>query len=371
VSASQNTPPAAPIRYQPSFEVRERDEAQTGQEINATMHKIQEITCEDGKRPLRAVHAKSHGLLRGELRVLEGLPEVLAQGMFARGGTYPVVLRISTTPGDILDDGVSTPRALAIKVVGVEGDRLLGSEGATTQDFILINGPAFLKKDGKSFASSLKLLAATTDKAPGLKKVLSAVLRGAEQAIESVGGESPTLINLGGQPQTHPLGDTFYSATPYLYGEYMVKVCATPVSPGLTALTKQPVDLRGKPNGLREAIIEFFAARGAEWELRVQLCTDLSAMPIEDAKTVWPEDRSPYVAVARILVPPQTGWSEARSRAVDDGMAFSPWHGLAAHRPLGSVNRLRRQAYEMARQFRASRNGHSVGEPRSLDDFPS
>ncbi len=68
-----------------------------------------------------------------------GLPPVLAQGLFARAGTYPLVNRISTTPGDILDDNVSTPRAMAIKVVGVEGERLPGSESATTQDFILIN----------------------------------------------------------------------------------------------------------------------------------------------------------------------------------------------------------------------------------------
>jgi len=42
------------------------------------------------------VHAKSHGLLQGELRVLDGLPKSLAQGVFARPATYPVVLRIST-----------------------------------------------------------------------------------------------------------------------------------------------------------------------------------------------------------------------------------------------------------------------------------
>jgi hypothetical protein len=32
-----------------------------------------------------------------------------------------VVIRLSTTPGDILDDTVSTPRAPALKIVGVEG----------------------------------------------------------------------------------------------------------------------------------------------------------------------------------------------------------------------------------------------------------
>ncbi|KMO32409.1 hypothetical protein VQ02_23650 [Methylobacterium variabile] len=63
---------------------------------------------------------------------------------------------------------------------------------------------------------------------------------------------------------------------------------------------------------------------------------------VEDASTLWPEDLSPYVAVGRITVPPQESWSEAKVRARDDGLAFSPWHGIAAHRPLGSVMRARR-----------------------------
>jgi hypothetical protein len=359
-----------PLRYQPSFESFEKDEAETGHELDTTLRKIQEKTYADGGHALRAVHAKSHGLLRGELQVLEGLPPTLAQGLFARPARYPVILRISTIPGDILEDSVSTPRGLAIKVIGVEGARLPGSEDATTQDFILINGPSFLKKDGKSFSSSLKLLAATTDKAEVLKKVLSAVLRGAEHVIESAGGQSPTLAALGGQQEVHPLGDTYYSATPYLYGDYMAKVSAVPVSAELVALTKKRLDFAGRPDGLRQSVVDFFAGQGGEWELRVQLCTDLESMPIEDAKTVWPEEKSPYLAVARLVIPPQVGWSAARSKAIDDGMTFSPWHGLAAHRPLGSVNRLRRQAYEKARQFRATHNGMPVVEPRNLEGFP-
>ena len=70
------------------------------------------------------VHAKGHGLLEGELTVLADLPSELGQGVFARPGTYPVYMRFSTSPGDLLPDGVSTPRGLAIKVLEVEGARL-------------------------------------------------------------------------------------------------------------------------------------------------------------------------------------------------------------------------------------------------------
>jgi hypothetical protein len=83
----------------------------------------------------------------------------------------------------------------------------------------------------------------------------------------------------------------------------MAKVSVAPVSPQLRALTDAPVSVNGKPNGIREAVVNFFHCNEAEWELRVQLCIDLEAMPIEDASMAWPEDRSSYLPVARIPCP--------------------------------------------------------------------
>ena len=85
----------------------------------------------------------------------------------------------------------------------------------------------------------------------------------------------------------------------------------------------------------------------------------------------WAQKESPYIAVARVRVEPQTAWSAARSAAVDDGMAFSPWHALAAHRPIGSIMRVRKAAYEMAAAFRAEHNAVKPREPRSLASLPS
>jgi hypothetical protein len=55
------------------------------------------------------VHAKTHGILQGYLEVDAGLPHDLAEGLFAKPGRYPVLMRFSKIPGDILDDSVSTP----------------------------------------------------------------------------------------------------------------------------------------------------------------------------------------------------------------------------------------------------------------------
>jgi hypothetical protein len=73
---------------------------------------------------------------------------------------------------------------------------------------------------------------------------------------------------------------------------------------------------------------------------------------------------SPYVPVGRLYVPAQPAWNEARSVAVDDGMSFSPWHGIADHRPLGSVMRARKAAYAASVRFRAEHTGHPITEPK-------
>ena len=358
----------SPIRFAPEMEVVGADEAAAIAGLVETLTKISETTFAHSGHATRGVHAKSHGVLRGEMTVLEKLSPGLAQGVFARQATYPVVMRLSTLPGDILDDAVSTPRGLAVKIIGVEGERLPGSEGDVTQDFVLVNGPAFGAATAQKFLPNLKLVAATTDRAEGLKKLVSAFARVTEALLEAFGTKSSTILTLGGQPETHILGETFYSQAPVLYGPYMAKVAIAPVSPALKALTGTAVHLSGRPDGLREAVREYFATLGGEWEIRVQLCNDLQAMPIEDASVVWPETLSPFVAVARISVKPQDSWAPAEVAAIEDGLAFSPWHGLAAHRPLGSVMRARRATYESSARFRGARNGCPMHEPKRAGD---
>ncbi|MFC0388781.1 catalase family protein [Muricoccus vinaceus] len=359
-----------PIHYRPEFEHPEPGEAETTRDLTDTMRGIVETTFKDYGYPVRAVHAKSHGLLHGEMTVLGGFAPPFAQGVFAKPATYPVVLRFSTNPGDLLDDSISVPRGLAVKMVGVEGERLPGSEEQRTQDFVMVNAPAFAAPTAKAFLGSAKLLARTTDAPQILKKAVSAVLRGAETVVEAVGGKSPTLTTLGGHPNTHILGETFHSATPFLHGPYMAKYSVAPVTPMLKALKNRKVDVAGRPEALREEVMAYFASQDAEWEFRVQLCTDLDTMPIEDSSVIWPEEESPYAVVARIRVPAQPSWNEARSRSVDLGMSFSPWHGLSAHRPLGSINRARKPAYEMSSGFRAAHSGCPMHEPRTPEEIP-
>jgi hypothetical protein len=270
----------------------------------------------------RGLHAKSHGILLGTLSVLKDLPPILAQGLFREDGVYKVIMRFSTLPGMILKDEVSMPRGVALKVQGVRGERLSDSSG-DQQDFLMVNSPTFGAPTVKAFHEFIRSVAEIDDRSRGLDV-----------------------------PDSDILGEAFYSQTPFLYGRYVCKFALAPVSDALKRRTNKGLDVSDDPNALRDSVVDFFATQGGEWELKVQLATDRQSMPIEDSTVEWRQDESPYIAVASLSMPAQNAWDPSNVKAVDEAMSFNPWNGLAAHRPLGSINRARKPTYATSVAFR-------------------
>lgn len=352
----------SPVRFHPQVEELKDDEQEAVSELNESFDHILKTTHADYGHAVRAVHAKAHGILEGNFDVAPGLSPEYAQGLFAQPGAHHAIIRLSVNAGDILDDNVSLPRGLALKVLGVHGQRLPGAEG-TTQDFVMVNGPTFMVPTAKKFAGNLKLLAKTTDKAEGSKVVLSKVLQAVNGALGAVGLDSGKLAGLGGAPQVHPLGETYFSVTPFRYGEYIAKFRLRPVSPALTALTGTKIDTKDRPDGIRETVTQDMANIDGEWAFEVQLCRDLDKQPVEDPTVEWKEEDTPFVQVATLRLSRQNAWETERVHKVTDETRFSPWTGLAAHQPLGNVNRARRETYRHSAQFRASANRCPIHEP--------
>ena len=239
--------------YQPEVERPKPDEAQTIEQICSTFDTILETTAKDYGHAVRSVHAKAHAVLEGTLTVDGGLPTELAQGLFAKPGEHKVYMRISTNAGDILPDAISLPRGLALKVLDVEGERLPDAEG-TTQDFVMVNGKVFQAKTADKFLGDLKLLAKTTDRAEGTKKAMSTVFRGVNSALQAVGIESTKLASLGGAPNVDPLGETYYSVTPFRYGAYIAKFSVAPIAPALKSLTGKEIDATDHYDAIRDTV---------------------------------------------------------------------------------------------------------------------
>ena len=353
---------AMPVRYSPDLEQVKPDEGQTIERLNQTFDTILTRVADDSGHAVRSVHAKSHGILEGVLTIDANLPPELAQGLFATPGRHPVYMRLSTNAGDILPDAVSLPRGLALKVLDVAGERLPGAEG-TTQNFIFVNGKVFQAPNAEKFLGSLKLLAGTTDRAEGLKVAASTVLRGVNKALHAVGIDSPTVGALGGAPNVDPLGETYYSVTPFRYGDHVAKFSVAPVAPALTALTGTEIDASARPNAIRETVRAEMQGIEGVWEFRVQLCRDPERQPVEDPTVEWDEAEAPFQRVGLITVRPQDSWEPSRVQAVDEQMRFSVWTGLAAHRPLGNINRARNAPYKHSAEFRERFNGCPIHEP--------
>ncbi|MDP9173626.1 MAG: catalase family protein [Planctomycetota bacterium] len=290
------------VRYSDSVETKQPDEEKTIAEISAVMGRLSALMNDRYRHAVRSVHSKSHGLLKAELKVSDGLPEKLRQGLFGVARTYPAIVRFSTVPGDILADSVSTPRGMAVKVVGVEGMEMLpGHAGEVTQDFVFVNAKSFGAPDVKAFLKLQHIIEQNANDPEIFKKLVSNVARGTNAVLGLVGAESGTLAQLG-HPETHILGETYGSTAALRYGDYIAKIIFKPISENLKALAKKHVGVNFHFSGLRDAVVEFFKTETAVWEVGVQLCADLKTMPVEDPSVAWPEE------VSRMRTAPSGGY---------------------------------------------------------------
>ena len=355
------------VRYSDHVEVVGSDEQETVDKIIEVMASGGRTTRERYGRSVRTSHAKPHGILKGELRVLDNLPPELRQGLFAKPRTYPAVVRLAQVPGEILDDRrVSTPRGMALKIIGVEGEMLRGHQGEVTQDWVLDTGTVFIAPSAKVFLAQITATEMAMPLPEGVKQAVSMTSRGMNAAFNAVGLNSANL-DFYGHPFNHPLGEAYYSQCPFRYGDYIAKLRVRPDMPRLHDLLRASLTPADE-DGLRTAIVEYFRGNPAEYEVGIQLCTDLERMPVENAHAEWPEDESPYRPVARLTLPPQDAFNAAR-QALDETLLFCPSHSLAAHRPLGSVMRARLQAYEVLGNARRRENGHPAKEPRDIGEL--
>ncbi len=354
------------VRYRDDLEQIAADETATIAKIIDVLASGQRGVAKKYGETVRISHAKAHAFAKGELIVLPDLPPELAQGLFAQPGKHDVIVRMSQVPGEVLDDrAVSSPRGMAVKVFGVDGPKLPGHEGASTQDFVFDTGKVFVNRDMKSFLANFGLNAKLAPKLP--EAVKGAVSKGSaatNAALHAVGGDSPTL-DVYGHPAYHPLAEAYYSQIAVRYGDYVAKIAFIPANAALEELQGKHVD-RADADALRTATRAFFANHAAEYEVKVQLATDPKRMPVEDPTVEWPEDESPYRTVARIVLPAQDSDAAALNAVGEYDLSFAPGHALVAHRPLGSIGRARNAVYPVISSKRRTDNGRPVFEPATL-----
>ena len=164
------------------------------------------------------------------------------------------------------------------------------------------------------------------------------------------------------QTVRNPLQVQYFGAAPFLFGAgQAMKFSAVPS----TATKQEPFD----PNTITAddpSENYLSAALNQTMECGEDICYDFKiqtrsigaeGLNIEDATTTWPDEETEYVGVARITIKvPQEPHSDDELEHCEN-LAFSPWHALAAHQPLGGINRLRRKVYSDSARHRKA-DGH-------------
>ncbi|BAY49572.1 hypothetical protein SAMD00079811_72010 [Scytonema sp. HK-05] len=305
---------------------------------------------------LRKDHTKSHGLLWGEFRVDDSIPESLKIGIFAKPQTYPIWVHFTNASeaqkrGKFKSDHEPDIRGVAIKLLNVEGQKVLDDE-ENTQDFLLLNHPVFIVRDVQGFANLTKA---------GIGQADPQVLRSLEPTFEII----KTIVS---KQVTNPLFIQYWSTTPFQLGSHIIKFSIKPQQQD-----EVPGSKSDSENYLREAIVKYLTEEGKEarFDFLVQLYVNDEKTPIEDPTQEWKEEDSPFIKVATLRIPAQKFDFEERKR-LDEGLSFSPWHTLPEHAPVGSINLARKKIYQEIAKFRHDHIEKRLREPQPyssiLDD---
>src|SRR5262249_29457916 len=98
---------------------------------------------------------------------------------------------------------------------------------------------------------------------------------------------------------------TYWTMGAVRHGDYIAKVRVAPTPASAAKVEQRTLDLQKARQVFRPALVAELQARSFEFDIQVQLCTDLVHMPVEDVTVRWPESLSQFVTVAKVRLPKQ------------------------------------------------------------------
>ena len=300
----------------------------------------------------RDAHPKHHGAVRAELVVEPNLPPELAVGVFRAPRSYPAWVRFSNGSGMVQADHLRDGRGIAIKLMDVDGPKLMADE-ARTQDFLFINHDVFAVKDASDYVALFRII--ERDGVP-TKFFLSA--NPFKWHLKELANANKIRVQV-----SNLLTLRYWTMTPYLMGDTPAKFSMRP-----QVLSNTGAPPNAAPDYLRDAMAQQLKRESVAFDFMVQLQTDARRMPVEDPRIRWEPAQSPWRKVATLRIPTQTFDTPAQLQFAED-LSYSPWHSVPEHQPLGGVNRCRRIIYRAISEFRHQANGRAPFEPTGAEQF--
>lgn len=278
----------------------------------------------------RAAHAKSLGLLKGYLTVSADLPERLRIGAFAAEKTYPAWIRFSNANPKAVGDQRKDVRGVAIKLLD-------DGQPDFPQDFILASCSTIPFGTWAAFYEVLYW---------GLRNPVYLFFK---MLLQGNLKKFITLYRMM-RHDSSPLDISYFSVTPYAFGEAVIKYVLRPTSEYQSALPKTLTE-----SYLSESMRRHLLRHDATFDFCVQFQQDDVKTPLEDCSVEWKEADAPFIKVAQLRIPAQNFKADKRSR-LSEMLAYSPDHGLEAHRALGAINEARCRIYRELSAFRHVKN---------------
>ncbi len=295
----------------------------------------------------RGVHAKGHACVKAYVDVRKDIQQQLQHGVFAQPGRqYKAWIRFSNSGSNMAksDDNAKDARGMALKLLNV-GENL---SGGTTQEFIAHNSPAFFVTSVDDYNQFVATKGNPTYFIQGYNP-FNWRLR-----------ELWQLVTAYAEPPPSPLWATYFSNTAYKLGPHNVNLKMQACASQASKVKQDKAD----PDFLRHNLAQELLQGGACMQLAVQRQDATKQMPIEDATVLWKEEASPFVPVADIHILKQT-FDTPTQQQFCENLSYSPWNALAAHRPIGALNRARQLVYQASANLRHKLN--KTEAPKSLD----
>ena len=297
--------------------------------------------------------------MKGTLTVPSDHPPHLRQGLFATAESYPVVARYANELVFLQDDKEPGPRGMAMRVFNVEGPRLEDHEQGKnrTQDFFFNNAPMIELTDIDTCLEIMQLREKYFDNPTGLSLAM-------KTRLDAIKQHAPGLL-----PNTNIISHSMFTQFAFRFGDYYGHMALFPVYPAMSEKAEK-VSSSSSYSQLSDWLFDYFEGQTARYDFKIQLGTSSEHHPTEDASIVWDEATSPYQVIGVVEFPRQDSFSQERKVFWEEHMSLDPWRCLAAHRPLGSINRLRKVVYRSSQQKRSEFNAKAVKNVQTVDEIP-
>ena len=318
----------------------------TGSLVEMFVNIIQQGRIATGQCPaLRPVFLKSHGVAHGVFRIKKDIAADLQVGLFS-GTEYPCWIRFSSDTLPANDDYKSTV-GIGLKLFDTPTPKIFGNPNDNTFDFIMQNMDVFFVETAKEMCEFTKAGVVDGDYTPYLE----------------AHPKTKAILDEMAKPVGSALAIPYWAILPFRFGsDRYAKYKLEP-----TIEVPPPSHPPTEPSYLANDLANRLLEREHVFRFCVQLRTDKTTMPLDEATVAWPVDSSPFIHVADVIFPKQD-IHHGNQSVYGENLSWNIWRVTEDHRPVGSIADARRAVYEVAARLRRNTNGIPIGEPDEPKD---